>query len=503
MDPRDGHRECPLCLGRAHLIQDVDDPCDAAVDLPYAERARRAGQGGQSAPPAQGSKRDSGHSHSHAHSHKRRRHRSAERSHGSSHRRTAHSTERVESQQVDQAQVLAAIQALHERMERFEYERPSASATASSQASPSRGSDYPGEDQDVLSIYADGSITGSELQSELASGNTRSVAQEDEVSAQDVSAGNELMSRILSAAKVIGLRPADREPAKADGVWEGVSQSQAPPAIPEAGEYASMLRTSWGNPNSTSLFNAGCRGLVKMTYSPESGLGDMPKVEQDMAALTALGPDRVSDNPRCPKKECDKTDRLVCGTYNAAARAARSGNALAILLAALRKSIGGDQADQDTRNLIDSALSVHSQLTRDVGKAMASAMQTRRQVWLAQMFNLPQNMRKQLQNMPVVPGHVFHPGSQEALDRAERSFQTRQNVRRTFGRQVFGRLGPDVSHQNFWQGSWGRGKHQGGSFQASGAGTQQGSQSRGGSRGGPRGRPRGSGRGRGRQGGSN
>ncbi len=63
----------------------------------------------------------------------------------------------------------------------------------------------------------------------------------------------------------------------------------------------------------------------------------MPAVEREMAALTPLGPDQVIDDPRCPRKECEKTDDLVCRTYRAATCAARSGNALVIILVALRK----------------------------------------------------------------------------------------------------------------------------------------------------------------------
>ncbi|XP_030272829.1 uncharacterized protein LOC115581680 [Sparus aurata] len=114
-------------------------------------------------------------------------------------------------------------------------------------------------------------------------------------------------------------------------------------------------------------------------YAPDTGIGDMPPVEREMAALTSLGPERVTANPRCPVKECEKTDRLVCRSYNAATRAAHSGNALAILLAALRRTANPE--DQDTMSLIDSALVTHSQLTRDVGVVMSSAMMSRRQIW--------------------------------------------------------------------------------------------------------------------------
>ncbi|XP_051533337.1 uncharacterized protein LOC127428783 [Myxocyprinus asiaticus] len=94
----------------------------------------------------------------------------------------------------------------------------------------------------------------------------------------------------------------------------------------------------------------------------------MPPVEQSTASRTALGPACVSGNPRCPGKECAKSDRMISCSFNAAAHAARMGNTLAILLAALRKTMGAE--DQDSKTLIDSALAAHSQLTRDVGERL-------------------------------------------------------------------------------------------------------------------------------------
>ncbi len=188
-----------------------------------------------------------------------------------------------------------------------------------------------------------------------------------------------------------------------------------------------MLRTAWKKPSQKPQFNAGCRWLANARYPTETGLWDMPPVERVIAAWTALGPVRASNNPRCPRKECAKIDRLVLRSFNAAARAARSGNALAILLAALRKTISTD--DQDSRNLVDSALAAHSQLTRDVGEAMSSAILCRRQIWLAQT-TLPDTIRGELMNLPVVPGQVFHSDSQEVLDRVERSITMRETVQR-------------------------------------------------------------------------
>ncbi len=47
-------------------------------------------------------------------------------------------------------------------------------------------------------------------------------------------------------------------------------------------------------------------------------MGNMPSVEREIVALTTLGPHQVMYNPRCLGKECQKTDRLMCQTYNAA-----------------------------------------------------------------------------------------------------------------------------------------------------------------------------------------
>ncbi|KAK0143607.1 hypothetical protein N1851_018267 [Merluccius polli] len=154
----------------------------------------------------------------------------------------------------------------------------------------------------------------------------------------------------------------------------------------------------------------------------------MPPVERDMAALTSLGPDRVTADPRCPVRECHKTDTLVCCTYNAAAWAGT-----------LRKCAGhpagSDQKICEPCHLVDSALTVHSQLTRDVGAAMSATVMARRQIWLAQT-SLPEGVSRDLTRMPVVPGRVFHPDSQRLFETAEQSRRTRESVRRTFSRRT-------------------------------------------------------------------
>ena len=522
MDPRDGHRECPPCLGRAHVLRDVDDPCDAALDLPHVERARRAAQALQSASPTRGPPppaQEPSRGHADRHSRKRRGHRSGD-GYGGSREHASRSSKRSRTQETGETQqaILAAIQALSARMERFEAAGSSAAGShrGSSQAPSVRRPDEDDDDgdvQDALSLHASGSITatGTGVSRASVSSGTRSGRCDVEAeSAADKDVAETLMSTVLSAAKVLGMSLPPPQSVPSGGVYSGVSQARSPPVFPVAIDYPEMLKKNWATPSSDSFFNRGCRGLARMGYHLESGMGNMPPVEQGIAALTKLGPTGVTPNSKCPNKQCRRTDSLVCRTYNSAARAARSGNALVLILAALEKIVG--PGDSDARTLVNAALMAHSQLTRDIGTTMASAMVTRRQVWLAQT-GLSQNVQDELREKPVMPGHVFHEGFQESLDRAVQCFQAREKVQQ-FHRPVSSRLGPRRSSQGSYrsrgdrQASWGRGKYQRDwdqAFQASGSGARQfhrqkGSGSRNDSGSGPRGRrPQ---KGAGRQGGS-
>ncbi len=99
--------------------------------------------------------------------------------------------------------------------------------------------------------------------------------------------------------------------------------------------------------------------------------------------MTALGPIGASVNPQCPRKKCAKTDHLISRSFNAAAHAAHTGNALAILLADVWQTIS--TVDQDSKNPVDLALAAQCQLTHDVGEVMYLAILCCRQIWLSKI----------------------------------------------------------------------------------------------------------------------
>lgn len=56
---------------------------------------------------------------------------------------------------------------------------------------------------------------------------------------------NTTVTRVFSAAKIVGLQPSLPAPAPVGAVSEGISQTKSPPCIPVA-DQCSMLRTAWG-----------------------------------------------------------------------------------------------------------------------------------------------------------------------------------------------------------------------------------------------------------------
>ncbi|XP_037611715.1 uncharacterized protein LOC119479819 [Sebastes umbrosus] len=180
MDIRDGHRECPSCLGMAHLMDDVDCPCPTAIDLPLEERARRARLEGHSqhtaaaAPPSRERER-------------RTENRSRKRKQGQSQgqgkkRATETNSPPLQSpappvdgaggQEDTQCQILAAIRGLADRVSRMEAQRAAPLTAACSEGISPR--DLPAYEEhqtdhpDAISLYAQGSLLEDEGHPEIA-----------------------------------------------------------------------------------------------------------------------------------------------------------------------------------------------------------------------------------------------------------------------------------------------------------------------------------------------
>ena len=141
----------------------------------------------------------------------------------------------------------------------------------------------------------------------------------------DVAGTVDLAEKVLTAAKIVGLTIPVQGASPVDGVWAGIALPRPMVSLPAADDFCEMLR-KWDAPSKPCQFNAVCKKLAKASYPAETGLGDVPPVEREMAALTSAGPPRLTHTAL--------GGRVPIMRRNA--RAARSGNALAVLLAAVR-----------------------------------------------------------------------------------------------------------------------------------------------------------------------
>lgn len=83
----------------------------------------------------------------------------------------------------------------------------------------------------------------------------------------------DVISRVVSAATIVGLNVLAEAPAPVDGVWVGIPQSERRQHlvfVPVPGDYLHMLRKAWNAPIGTPQFNAGCQRLTETQYVPET-----------------------------------------------------------------------------------------------------------------------------------------------------------------------------------------------------------------------------------------
>ena len=153
----------------------------------------------------------------------------------------------------------------------------------------------------------------------------------------------------------------------------------------------------------------------------------MPSVEPVVSSLVVFPDESLGRDPKCPRPQCRLTDDLLVRGYSAGARAGRIGNSLSHLLLALSSSLPEGSEKTEATALCDASLEAFGLMTRELGRMLSIMVQARRQVWLSQSA-LTDKTRKTLQALPVVPGTVFGPGAQEALDRSIQAGQTRQQL---------------------------------------------------------------------------
>ena len=237
-----------------------------------------------------------------------------------------------------------------------------------------------------------------------------------------------LLADVRAAACEIGLISPSETAAQAQagqGIWAGVPLSKGDPPFPVADGYSAMLRRSWDAVVPTDRWNPGCGSLRRLRYDPDAGLECMPPVEREVAEFTPIPPSKLDADPVHPDREGRAADRLVSRAFDAAMRAARVGNLLAISLASARR-----QAEDVSPRLaatLTSALTLQSQVVRDLGESLGTTIRARRHLWL-RATSLPVTARERLISLPVEPGRVFNSASRALLESLGEARKARNKV---------------------------------------------------------------------------
>ncbi|KAK0156351.1 hypothetical protein N1851_000348 [Merluccius polli] len=197
--------------------------------------------------------------------------------------------------------------------------------------------------------------------------------------------------------------------------------------IPPSEEYVKELHACWRDSRAFSHSTTDARTLAAMQDVAQVGLGHMPPVEPAIASLILAPDEALRPDARCPRPQCRVTDNLLSKAYDSAAHMGRIGNSLSHLLLGLSTSLQQAQVEPSLQSLSDASLQAFALMSMELGRTMSTLIQTRRQVWLAQS-PLTETCRKILRAVPVEPGELFGAAALEALERAARARQTRQEL---------------------------------------------------------------------------
>lgn len=426
LDAEDGHELCPSCLGLDHLKEGLTElACMHCSCLSVACRKERLArvEGGQLLS-ARGSTVS-------LRSKKRPR---AEKRETPARPPAKLSKVDLVAQRVDaMAAEFAELKAIL-----LGRQQPAAAAAVASPAAAASASDdgeipvlapavtYP--EDDVLSTRASGSLDVVDDwvgQSVAASG--EDVGPLSSLSPPRGSAraqGSVVLPTLKSALAQLGLDVPTMEAAPQSAFFQhtaGPSEFSVPPSAP----YVAELQRCWADPRRFAHRTSDVRALANMRDAASYGLGPMPGIEPTLAAIIVSPDEALRPSARCPRPQCRITDDYICRGYEAAARAARIGNSMSHMLLALSQSVQSSEVEPPIRDLTDSLLQAFAYVAREQGRVMSHLTSARRQVWLAQS-PLSEQCRKSLRSLPVVPGHLFGPAAQEALQRGLQVSQARR-----------------------------------------------------------------------------
>ena len=235
-----------------------------------------------------------------------------------------------------------------------------------------------------------------------------------------------LRATLRAALAKVGLDDPSAAVGPSNPFFRRVSANAKPPfSVPPSPHYIEQLKKRWANPGASVRYDRDARTLASMDKAGEHGLVGMPPVDQCIAALVLTPDEALKKKPRCPSGQCSVTDDLLTKAYASAAMVGRLGNSLSVLLLAQSKILESGPGTE-LAELNDVALESFAFMSSELGRLMSTLVVARRQVWLAQA-PMSDKVRKTLRDLPVVPGQLFGPEANEALQRRQQSRQASED----------------------------------------------------------------------------
>ncbi|XP_049437342.1 uncharacterized protein LOC125891834 [Epinephelus fuscoguttatus] len=433
LSPEDGHDRCPSCLGIEHLRQALtENACINCTCIPLAERTARlvkfASSFAEAGLPPSGTP-----AYSHPPGPKRRGHTQDDASVAKKRRRGVEPLAlEVDTLASEFAQIKVLLLNLQPGC-------PSATAgTAASE--PPLGKppqSYDGTDslasspllasqpdEDTLSIAASGNLftdDDARGQKEPEGGSPLpSVTDSHGSGADSLRDAEASLSTVQQAVQLavsrLGLDAAPVEAAPSNAFFKHAPQPSSF-GVPPSEPYITELQRCWPDPKAFLYLPSDCNALAAMKDAVQYGLDQVPAIDASIASLIVSPDEALRPDARCPRPQCRVTDDLLNKSYDIAAQMGRIGNSLSHLVLAQSQTLQTAGADAQAQGLSDASLQVFAFLTRELGRLMSTLTLARRQVWLAQS-PLSEACRKTLRTLPVIPGQMFGPAAQQALERS-------------------------------------------------------------------------------------
>lgn len=439
----DGHDRCPPCLGREHLKEALSNPCPECSIMPVELRQQRlASVCSFASEVLPASVRSSGSKRKHVHG--------DDGAQPKSKRKTSSALAKRMDELSDTVQHLQTLLA-----------NATAPATAEARAETTAGDvsllafdQHPftsdTEVSDVVSVAATDSLF-SEASGQPLDDRTLAPARSSplpSVCGSEPRTGSEASSTALSLHDTLKRALAKLEldlPSASTGPANLLCRSvpgTKEVRLPHCKDFTDVVSAAFQSALSFRPDRVS-RMLADMSTPDAVGLGAMPALEPCVASLIVSPDEALRQDVRCPNKECRRTDDALVKVYNTVARLGRVGNSMGHLLLALHSSSDFVGHEDSTAGLLDASLQALGAVASDCGRALGLLVHARRQVWLAQS-PLPEVCRNNLRQLPLIPGHLFGPAAQEALERRVRVTESRSHhvERRTTFREPPATLRP-------------------------------------------------------------